>query len=118
MHKDAAKGRQIVSEADYRAHDRRAKTGGRERYSEKDLVRFAVTAHRAGHVSISSLSKLRGSSRIAWINSFLPEGMSFAENDWKNAGRAARKATLPPPEVYMDTVARMGGTAEVVRVAC
>ena len=116
-YKDSSKNRQIVNEADYRTLDRRAKSGGREWHSEKDLVRFAVTAHRAGHVCIPSLSRLQGSRRIAWINGFLPEGTSFSANDWKNAGRATRKATLPPPEVYMDTVVRMGGAAEEVRVA-
>lgn len=116
-YKDSSKNRQIVNEADYRALDRRAKAGGREWHSDKDLVRFAVTAHRAGHVCIPSLSRLQGSRRIAWINGFLPEGASFSANDWKNAGRATRKATLPPPEVYMDTVVRMGGAAEEVRVA-
>lgn len=109
-HKSAVKGHQLVREDDYRALHVRASSPTTKASSSRDLVRFAVTAHRAGHVTIPALTVLSGVERLQWINQFISDGRAFSASDWKNAGRAERKATLPEPNVYADMVFEMSVT--------
>lgn len=108
--KEAAKGRQLVSASDYDALFARAEGHVTLQNTDRDLVRYAVTAHRAGHAVIPALTVLRGAERIEWISTFIKEGKPFTAGDWKNAGRAERKATLPDPSVYADVLFEMETT--------
>lgn len=105
--KAAAKGHQLVSISDYDALFARAEGHVSRQDTDRDLVRYAVTAHRAGHAVIPALTVLRGAERDAWISTFIREGKPFTAADWKNAGRAERKATLPDPSVYADVLLEM-----------
>lgn len=65
---------------------------------ERSILFTCIAGHRAGFWVIPKLDSLQGQERDIWINKHNTSGHVFGPNDWKNAGRPARKRNLLPLE--------------------
>lgn len=102
---------QLTRRETYVELDERARSGTpKERTTtQRDLVRYAVTAYRGRIVDIPELARLRGQARLDFITSHIEEGRPFSSNDWKHCGRPERVSSLPDIGKYIDVVIAMGG---------
>ena len=63
------------------------------------ILNSCIMGHRAGFWQIPKLTELSGKERDAWINSHNTSGKEWKPNDWKNAGRNSRQASMLPREM-------------------
>lgn len=92
----------LRTEADWRLFWFKTDAGNTQckvRNQDWAILNSCIMGHRAGFWQIPKLTELAGKERDAWINSHNTSGKEWKPNDWKNAGRNSRQASMLPREM-------------------